>query len=209
MINLARAGDCIFCNLWKPFEIGNVKRLVTFSSSSLSFFQLKVQHKFTHPCPRLPQTCRPPPAQLFSGHIFAQVCLLNHTRMSMGAQTEKRLALKLPPMFWSRRDVCVCLVCRVLLCRGCNPRLSRVRRSLNPRAEESAQSLSRPGSPRAARRGCGAGHQPGDCAAAGREGGKVRTAKLPGTVTQPASRPTGRAKNAKTAAKQSRKTVQI
>ena len=28
-------------------------------------------------------------------------------------------------------------------------------------------------------------------------GGKVRTAKLPGTVTQPASRPTGRAKNAK------------
>ena len=40
-------------------------------------------------------------------------------------------------------------------------------------------------------------------------GGKVRTAKLPGTVTQPASRPTGRAKNAKTAAKQSRKTVQI
>ena len=60
--------------------------------------------------------------------------------------------------------MCVCLVCRVLLCRGCNPRLSRVRRSLNPRAEESAQSLSRPGSPRAARRGCGAGHQPGDCA---------------------------------------------
>ena len=110
---------------------------------------------------------------------------------------------------FDRGATCVCLVCRVLLCRGCNPRLSRVRRSLNPRAEESAQSLSRPGSPRAARRGCGAGHQPGDCAAAGREGGKVRTAKLPGTVTQPASRPTGRAKNAKTAAKQSRKTVQI
>ena len=38
---------------------------------------------------------------------------------------------------------------------------------------------------------------------------RVRTAKLPGTVTQPASRPTGRAKNAKTAAKQSRKTVHI
>ena len=88
--------------------------------------------------------------------------------------------------------MCVCLVCRVLLCRGCNPRLSRVRRSLNPRAPQSAQSLSRPGSPhRAARRGCGAGHQPGDCAAAGREAAKSALRNYPVPLLSPPAGPLG------------------
>ena len=63
---------------------------------------------------------------------------------------------------------------------------------VEPAAEESAQSLSRPGSPhRAARRGCGAGHQPGDCAAAGREAAKSALRNYPVPLLSPPAGPLG------------------